>query len=91
VIHPPPPIKVARLAIGPREQHGRHVFKPVGQGVWAAGAIPGGVARAGEEAIDAFEQGCGVLAEFAGGDQCIVGQRTRLVGGLACAGPDLSR
>src|SRR5207302_8986166 len=45
----------------------------------------GGVAQAGQEGIDAFEQRGGVLVELAGGDEDVVGQPARLVGGLACA------
>src|SRR3984957_13935277 len=44
------------------------------------------LAQAGQEAVDAFEQRDGVLAEFAGGDHDVFGQHARLVGGLACAG-----
>src|SRR6202142_4175368 len=49
-----------------------------------------GVAQAGEEGVDAFEQCGGVLAQFAGGDQDVAGQNARLVGGVACAG-DIDR
>ena len=51
-----------------------------------ARAASGGVAQAGKEGIDAFEQRCRVLAEFAGGDQDVCGERAALVGGMACAG-----
>src|SRR6266478_7689678 len=44
-----------------------------------------GVAQAGQEAIDAFEQRGGVLVQLAGSDEDVVGQPARLVGGLACA------
>ncbi len=44
-----------------------------------------GVAQARQEGIDAPEQRVGVLVEFAGRDQDVIGQSARLVGGLACA------
>src|SRR5213075_261171 len=45
----------------------------------------GGVTQPGQEGIDAFEQRGSLLAELAGGDEDVVGQPARLVGGLACA------
>src|SRR5712664_3370836 len=49
-----------------------------------------GVAQPREEGIDALEQRGGVLAEFAGGDQDVIGEGARLVGGLAGAS-DIAR
>src|ERR1700693_5875259 len=40
-----------------------------------------GVAQAGQEGIDALEQCIGVLAELAGRDHHVVGERARLTGG----------
>src|SRR6202158_4306829 len=45
-----------------------------------------GVAQAGQEAVDALEQCIGMLAELAGRDHDMVGERARLAGGLACTG-----
>src|SRR6202051_3989013 len=44
-----------------------------------------GVAQAGQEAVDALEQCIGMLAELAGRDHDIVGERARLTGGVARA------
>src|SRR5471030_636139 len=45
-----------------------------------------GVAQAGEEAVDALEQGGGLLVERAGGGEDAVGEEARLLGGTACPG-----
>ena len=44
-----------------------------------------GVPEAREEGVDALEQVGGVLAEFAGRREHIIGKRTRPFGGAACA------
>jgi hypothetical protein len=49
-------------------------------------SVLGGVAQAGEESVDAFEQRGRVLVELVGGAENGIGEHARLVGGMAGAG-----
>jgi hypothetical protein len=66
----------------------RRMLAPEGPLASGAGSLENalcGVAQAGQEGVDAFEQHGGVLAELARGDEDVVGQRARLIGGMARA------